>query len=225
MNKKVKIKSKHALVKKLLRISTTVLLILCTLLCFVVVVSSALKRDVSIFGYRLFYVVTGSMEPTLPVGSMLVVKGQDTYEVNDIITFYSNDENIKGYPNTHRIINISEAEGRTKYITQGDANNTQDTSPVYNEDIIGKVQVYFKAGALTTLIEFLNSPMGFFAMILLPMLLITVVCMRDFKRNIQEAMLNAALEEIEAKKKSEKTEQDNKKECSEYEDQRNDTTE
>ncbi len=229
MNKKEKNKSKKVSLKKLVRTATTILLIVCTLFCFVVVASSAVKRDVSIFGYRLFYVVTGSMEPTLPIGSMLVVKSQDTYEVGDIITFYSRDESIKGYPNTHRIVKIFEEYGRTVYITQGDANNIQDT-PVYGEDIIGAVRLCFKAGFLTALIEFINSPMGFFAVILLPMLIVTLMCMKDFKRNVQEAMRNSAIKAIESEQKSasEQTaqaEQDNKKECSEYEEQRNDTTE
>ncbi len=159
----------------------------------------------------------------MPVGSVLIVKEQDTYEVDEIITFYSRDESIKGYPNTHRIISVYEENGKTAYHTKGDANNIEDTAPVYNEDIIGVVRMCLKVGVFKSLIEFINSPMGFFALILLPILIVTLVLMRDFKKNIQQTMRNAAIEEIRAEQQA--ADNANEKECSEYENQRNDTTE
>ncbi len=209
---------------KVLRTLTTVLFIACTILCFVVTIRSVTKKDVSIFGYRLFYVVSGSMEPTLPVGSLLVVKEQDSYEVNDIITFYSKDESIKGYPNTHRIVGISEKNGEKLYITKGDANSQSD-DPIGYDDIIGKVRFSLETGFVSGIIELLSSPSGFFVIILIPILIVTLICMKDLKKSIQEVMRNSAIEAIKAEQKSADAESDIKKECPENETERKDTTE
>ena len=57
-------------------------------------------------------------------------------KAGDIITFGSlNSDNIT----THRVKEVINEEGKIKYITQGDANNVQDPSPVPEEVLIGKV--------------------------------------------------------------------------------------
>ncbi len=175
---------------------TTALLIASTVLCFFAVTRVALKKDVSIFGYRLFYVVSGSMEPEIPVGSLLIVGESDEYRVGDVITFVSTDQTIKGYPNTHRIIDIKEKNGELLYITKGDANAIQDTDPVLAKDIIGKVRLSIDSTVLSSAISFLASPVGFFAVVLLPILFIAVLAMRSFVKTFKEEVRNAALAEL-----------------------------
>jgi signal peptidase I len=80
-------------------------------------------------GYRLFFVETPSMGTTAPVGSLAIVKSQDNYQKDDIITFY---RGARVY--THRI--IGEKDG--KFITKGDLNQAADASLVARDDIIGK---------------------------------------------------------------------------------------
>jgi len=83
----------------------------------------------SLFGYRLFKVMTGSMEPTINVNSLILIKEQKSYKVNDIITFKSKNSYV-----THRIVSIEE----DKVITKGDNNNTED-KPISKKDIVGKL--------------------------------------------------------------------------------------
>jgi len=83
----------------------------------------------SLFGYRLFKVMTGSMEPTINVNSLILIKEQKSYKVNDIITFKSKNSYV-----THRIVSIEE----DKVITKGDNNNTED-KPINKKDIVGKL--------------------------------------------------------------------------------------
>lgn len=91
------------------------------------------------FGYSLLKVSTGSMEPTLQTGSIIIVKATDADDIKtgDIICFYSRDPNIYGIPNTHRVNEITEDNGRRVFVTKGDANYEVDEYLVYDEDIVG----------------------------------------------------------------------------------------
>lgn len=73
----------------------------------------------TINGYAVLEVVSGSMEPTIHVGDLIVIdtKSQD-YQSGDIVTFYDVDNSFV----THRIVSIHDE----KMITKGDANNTTD---------------------------------------------------------------------------------------------------
>ncbi len=94
-----------------------------------------------IFGYSIMRIVSGSMEPELPIGTYILVKECDPKEIQpnkDVICFYSEDPSIYGFPNTHRVIEKIQAEdGSIKFITQGDANVIQDAFPVSSERVVG----------------------------------------------------------------------------------------
>ncbi len=82
----------------------------------------------SFMGYSLFEVQTGSMEPEISAGDWIIVKHENDYELEDVVTF-----EIDGDFVTHRIIN---KYGDT-FVTRGDANNAKD-SPISKEQIVGK---------------------------------------------------------------------------------------
>lgn len=86
------------------------------------------------FGYRFYGITTGSMGEEFPVGSMVVVRPIALEEIRkgDVIS-YTIDENLS--ITTHRVERI---EGEFVY-TKGDNNNAYDQSPVYYENIVGKV--------------------------------------------------------------------------------------
>lgn len=86
------------------------------------------------FGYRVFEVASGSMEPTLKVNDVILVSVKDSeYKKDDIIAYASNNAII-----THRIVMID----NDKLIVKGDANNTTD-APIQKEQVIGKVVKIF----------------------------------------------------------------------------------
>lgn len=87
------------------------------------------KKYVNFFGYTFFNVVTGSMEDTININDVIIVKITDNYKEKDIITYMNNKDFI-----THRIIKM---EGDV-IITQGDANNTPD-NPIDKSVVLGKV--------------------------------------------------------------------------------------
>lgn len=69
------------------------------------------------FGFGASVVLSGSMEPTLSVGDLLIVRQQESYETDDIVVYQSGS-----MPVVHRIMEITEET----VVTRGDANNTND---------------------------------------------------------------------------------------------------
>ncbi len=113
-------------------------------------------------GYHAFGVLTGSMEPMIPVDSLLLVrhKPADTLQTGDVITFEQpagSDQLV-----THRIV----ANENGSFRTQGDANPEPDPWLVTDEQIHGKV--VWGISQLGAVLRLLNSPSGLILLILLP---------------------------------------------------------
>lgn len=85
-----------------------------------------------VFGWGCAVVQSGSMEPAIPIGSMVVLHEQETYIPGDVIVYESNS----GATITHRLQSVT-TDGL--FITQGDANNAAD-DPVLPEKVIGSVR-------------------------------------------------------------------------------------
>jgi len=176
-------KTKHGFDRrKFWRGFSTVCLALAMILC-VFVVSQVLSQGyVSIGGYSVFRVVTPSMEPTLPVGALLLSQEVPISEVqvDDIVVFRSKQSDMLGAVITHRVINILEnANGEIFLETKGDNNNYPDASYVEQKNIIGRVVIHTGDGnVFSEVIGGLTSPMGFFAFIVFPCLIVGVVIMR-----------------------------------------------
>lgn len=109
-----------------------------------------------ILGYNYKTVLTGSMEPAIPVGSIVITKEQSSYEMEDIISFQEEGAII-----THRIISID----REQYITKGDANNVADTEEVQQKQILGKVILTIPL--LGYLVMWLMSPFGIISLFII----------------------------------------------------------
>jgi signal peptidase len=86
------------------------------------------------------YVVSGgSMEPTIPLGSVVFVHQIDPSGVQpgQIITF----KLPSGAVVTHRVLARSEIAGATAFETKGDANATADVTPVTGAEVVGDVEM------------------------------------------------------------------------------------
>ncbi len=95
------------------------------------------NQIVTIFGYKTYIVSSGSMEPYLQVGDIILVDNVETADninVDDIITFSQE----QGKDITHRVIEIKEINGFKSFVTKGDNNNSPDSNEVKFENIRGK---------------------------------------------------------------------------------------
>ena len=120
-------------------------------------------------GYDVRIVQSGSMEPAISTGSVVVIQERERYQVGDIITFGGNDAR-GSLPTTHRIIEDRLQDGELIFVTQGDANNAPDISPTRPSDIRGAV--IFSIPYLGYLLDFARQPLGFALLIGIPALFI-----------------------------------------------------
>ena len=193
---KIEFEKKQKTSVKAVNILVTVALVLAVILCFTVVTQVLSHGYVSLFGHSLFRVVTGSMEPEIPVGAILVAKETDITQlrIGDIVCFFSLESGRFGQIITHRIVNILLSEdGMVMLQTKGDANLVSDIQYVTAQNLIGKVTFYTgRDNAAAGILSFLTSGMGFMTCLALPALLIAGMIMQEsvnsMKRELAVAM-------------------------------------
>lgn len=114
--------------KKLLQIISTILVALVVLLAVALV-------GVRLAGIRTFTVLSGSMEPTYHVGSLIYVKKVDstTIRPGQVITFMLDENTVA----THRVVEVVPDEDDPSFRTKGDANDAEDGSLVHYKNVIG----------------------------------------------------------------------------------------
>jgi signal peptidase I len=104
-------------------------------------------------------VLTGSMRPAYPPGSLVIVRPVDTsaIDVGDVITYQSSDGSAS--ITTHRVVEIGSSEsGEPRFVTKGDANDGVDRLPVSANAVHGKV--WFGVPHLGAVRNSLSSPVG-----------------------------------------------------------------
>ncbi|MBO5500862.1 MAG: signal peptidase I [Clostridia bacterium] len=158
---------------------------LSTAMVLVAVVFVFLIAGVRIFGIQVFGVLTGSMEPSYPTGSLIYVKDVEPSKlrVNDVITFSISPNVIA----THRIVEIVPDENNpsvVRYRTKGDANNDVDASLVNANNIIGKA--LFAIPQMGYLASYIQQPPGLYVAILVCGLMIAFVFYTDSLENKQK---------------------------------------
>ncbi len=132
-----------------------------------------------IFGSnRVFVVQSGSMEPAIPTGSVILVGVAPSYGMGDIVTW---QPARGGTPITHRIVRILPEEGGVgaRYQTKGDANQADD-EVIVESQILGSVK--FSLPYLGYPVSFAKQPLGFVLLILIPSLLIIFDEILNLKR-------------------------------------------
>ena len=146
---------------------------ICGILSGIIVLALAVLAGLLIIPKLMWYeemaVLTGSMEPKYPVGTLIFVKEADpnTLEVGDVITYHLDSNTVV----THRIVEIDK-EGQT-VTTKGDANNANDGNPVPYSEIVGKE--HFKIPYLGYVSMNIKTPKGILAVcvVLIAMILLT----------------------------------------------------
>ncbi|MBM7833801.1 signal peptidase I [Clostridium sardiniense] len=103
------------------------------------IIGSKEGKHPSILGYSSYYILTGSMEPTINPGSLVVVKDGTDQEINvgDVITFTGRNSNTITTHRVNQVINNGE-----EFITKGDSNNVVDPISVQKNQVIGKVMFH-----------------------------------------------------------------------------------
>lgn len=157
--------------KKALNVFTTVLVVLVVLLAVLLV-------GVRLVGFRVFTVLSGSMEPAYPTGSLIYVKETDpfTLKSGDVITFLLDEDTVA----THRIVEVvpdGEDPSVVRFRTKGDANETEDGSLVHYKNVVGTP--VFTIPGLGYVASYIQKPPGMYVAISAGAVLLILVFLPD----------------------------------------------
>ena len=165
-NDQIKKKTGRKVLNILFDIFTVLVVLFVIFLLFLMLQMKGLTADgISIAGYRIFLVQTPSMTPAYPSGSVVITRNVSADELNvgDAISFRAYGNTIV----THRIVEIEEyVEGYYRYVTKGDANESNDREKVESGAVLGVV--IFGIPNAGHLLNWLRSIWGLFLLVILP---------------------------------------------------------
>lgn len=109
-----------------------------TVMLLAVIAASLAVTVPRLMGYGIYDIVSGSMEPGIPVGSVIYVEqaAPEDIQAGDVIAFQSGESVI-----AHRVVENHVVEG--SFTTKGDANAEEDMQAVAYQDLIGRVARHY----------------------------------------------------------------------------------
>lgn len=159
--------------------------IITALICVSALALALLLGGGRLFGLKTYVVLSGSMEPAFPTGSIIYVKKTDPYglKMGDVITFRLDN----GSTATHRISRIVQDEGdpsQISFITRGDANMTDDAAAVEAERVMGvPVLTIPKLGYF---VNYIQHPPGLYAAAAAAAFLLLIVLLPELTSAVKQ---------------------------------------
>ena len=149
-----------------------------TILVVLVVILAVMLVGVRLVGLQVYTVLSGSMEPTYHVGSLIYVKSVDPAELaaGDVITFMLDEDTLA----THRIVEVvpdSEDPETLRFRTKGDANEAEDGSLVHYKNVVGSP--VFSIPKLGYFANYIQKPPGLYVGISVAAILMVLVFLPD----------------------------------------------
>lgn len=201
------------------KVLTVIGALLCVILIPILVINITLivksytnKDEVpKIGGYAPLIVLTGSMEPNIKSGDLIIVKQIDGSGVKekDVIAFFDPDGNGTSIL-THRVNEVYEEDGTLYFRTQGDANNAEDRLPVSEDKLVGIYTDVRIVGA-GNVAMFMQTTAGLVVCVVVPLVLLIawdIIRRKKYEKKNQQDT-EALLAELEALKAAKAEEQQN----------------
>jgi signal peptidase len=119
----------------------------------------------NLLSYNSFVIYSGSMEPTVKVGSLLLTRPVDAedLQVGDVITYRSPGNHTTL---THRIVSIRQEDGQQVLTTKGDASLKPDPQEVVLRGQVSRMS--FDIPYLGYVVDFAKSTLGIVLFLLVP---------------------------------------------------------
>lgn len=183
------------------------LFVIIVLMLVVVILQRVSDNSISLGGYRLFTVATGSMEPKYEVGDILISKeiNQSDIKVGDDIVYRGKEGSFNGKVVTHQVVSIRDEEGNKKIITKGIA-NTEEDPEIDGTQVYGKV--IYKVQTLSFISQIIKNIYVFYFIIFVPIAIIIFRQIRYYLRKDDDEDENKEEKIIEETKKDKDQEKD-----------------
>lgn len=124
-----------------------------------------LAKDV----YQVVVVRSGSMEPTIKTGGLVIYANVDTYGEGDVVAFRNQGTSQK-IITIHRIMRSENQDDEIVFFTKGDANDAEDPNPLKQEELLGKV--IFSVPFLGFIVSWMKTGTGIALLVILPLALL-----------------------------------------------------
>lgn len=217
-------KKKTASLKKALKVGRIIKNLICWTLIAVLTAAIVIFMTTKIsggtptvFGYSIHRIVSGSMEPTLEIGDVILsteVKDTSDVHVGDIVTFQG-DSRFDNQKVTHRVLvsSYDDGKGNIVIVTKGDANAIDD-GEINFSDVESKFVA--KVSILSDIYNFFFSPWGLIIFIFLLLLIFFDEILNIIRLSVNASDLEdtESFEEIVERVKCEQLEEERKKRLS-----------
>ena len=172
MKEKIQKLKNNKILKIIGNIIYTIIFIIVLFILIIAILQRTTNNEITLFGYRIFVVATGSMVPEYEVGDVLVSKEVDpaTIQVGDDIVYEGKEGTFKDKIVTHQVIMIEKENDNYRIQTKGIANTKADPEITQNE-VIGKV--IYKMGVLSLLQRAMSNNYVFYFVVFVPIVLLT----------------------------------------------------
>ena len=177
---------KNKVVSTIINVVLVVAIVLAILATYVSFVSTSGSGVPSILGLRIFSIQTDSMYDTLKPGDLIVdtaVKDPEKLQKDDIITYWTIIDGERVL-NTHRIVEIYDANGYLIFATKGDNNTTVDTLTVHESEVVGKYS--FRIPGVGKAFDYLQTSTGFLIVVVIPVIIFLIYQLIQFFRVLFE---------------------------------------
>lgn len=160
---------------KIFKIGVLVFRIILFIVMIGFILSVCLQRfsnnKLSIFNFRMFTVISGSMEPRYKIGDVLIAKEikPENIKVGDTISYLGNVNSFKDKVVTHEVVGIEKIDGHYYFHTKGLSNIVEDPLVSANQ-LYGKV--IYKCAIISLVYKIVSTNVGFYLFIIIPILYI-----------------------------------------------------
>ncbi len=169
----------NKILKIISKIVYTIIFIIVLILLLMVILQRTSNNEITIGGYRIFVVATGSMVPEYDVGDVLLSKEVDASElkVGDNIAYKGKVGSYNGKVITHKIKSVEKDGDNYKITTQGVANTGEDPE-IDQTQILGKIT--YKIMILSWFEKIISNNYVFYCIIFIPIAMIIFRRFRSF---------------------------------------------
>ena len=216
------IKSKNIVIKKVakivLKILYQILVIICLIVAAVIILQKVTASNKSIAGYRIFRVITGSMEPEYDIGQVVISKEVDpnSIKVGDDIVYLGTYGEYSGKIIMHSVVGIDkDANGNLNFHAKGLHSSSVEDPQIKDSQIYGVVK--FKSKILTILYKLATNIYSLFVIVLVLALNVFI----DFRKSGEEDVKQ--LEEVANIEYEEEQEEFEDDDDEDYDDETEDT--
>ena len=185
------IKAKNIVVKKVikivLKILYQILVIICLIVAAVIILQKVTASNKSIAGYRIFRVITGSMEPEYDIGQVVISKEVDpnSIKVGDDIVYLGTYGEYSGKIIMHSVVGIDkDANGNLNFHARGLHSSSVEDPQIKDSQIYGVVK--FKSKILTVLYKLATNIYSLFVIVLVLALNVFIAFRKSGEEDVKQ---------------------------------------